>query len=357
MLFKFSRIAFPIIAIMFTCVFAIDINPYGFVRFNGVWSDGVRGSSEPNGMSFARIPETYNGIVYERANRFDFSASQTTFGINSGDSAYNGNLVLTGKFEGDFIYGYRLNHGLVDFSFPKIGFSILFGKTFSLFAPCEAPTINYRNLASIGNLSAKRPQIRLTQKLGTTEIAVAARKDENGDYPAVEGRIGTMGKIKIGTSAFWATEKEAGISYLYSEDYEPASWGIAADLFSSIGFINISGEFFMGQNLSSYGGISNSYYHNYVKYGIKSMGGWGALGLKASENLNFNAGLGLETITRKTYWEDAPWFNRAVFANINYNITPAARIALEYFRHDTSYMNHYEDGSYNRVETSITYGF
>jgi len=356
MFFRFLRLAFPVMAIMFAGVFAnaTDINPYGFVRFNGIWSDGVSGSSGQYGISFAGLPGMYNSTMNERASRFGFGVSQTTFGVDLGDSAYNGNLVLTGKFEGDFVYGYRLKHGFVDFSFPNIGLSILFGQTFSLFAPYEAPTVNYTYLASIGNLSAKHPQIRLTQKLGTTEIAVAVRRD--GDYPAVEGRIGTTGQIKIGASAFWATEKRAGVSYPHMENHEQPSWGIAADMFSSIGFINISGEFFMGQNLSSYGGISESYFYD-KKYGIKSMGGWGALGLKASKKLNFNAGLGLEAITEKIYWKDDPWFNRAVFANANYNITPAAIIALEYFRHDTSYMDHDEDGSYNRIETSITYGF
>ena len=49
MSFKFWRLSFPIIAIMFTSVFAnfANINPYGFIRFNGVWSDGAGESSEP----------------------------------------------------------------------------------------------------------------------------------------------------------------------------------------------------------------------------------------------------------------------------------------------------------------------
>ncbi len=46
----------------------------------------------------------------------------------------------------------------------------------------------------------------------------------------------------------------------------------------------------------------------------------------------------------------------ALFANINYKLTKAATVALEYYRHDTGYMAS-ERGSYNRVETAITYEF
>jgi len=300
---------------------AADINPYGFIRFNGVWND------------------------FEKADRFDFSASQSTFGISARDSAPESWLILTGKLEGDFVDDYHpvLNHGFINFSFPNAGLNILVGKTWSLFVPYDPPTVNYNNLVGAGNLAKERPQIRITQKFGSIEIAAAARKDS--DYPAVEGRISTATQIKIGTSAFYASEKT-----------EPASWGIAADMFAPIGIVNISGEFFMGENLSNYGGISEPYYRN-VKFGVKSIGGWGALGFRASDNLSFNAGAGAEKIAEKAYWPlIVPWFNAAIFANINYKLTKAATLALEYYRQDTEYMDNTKDG-YNRIETAITYEF
>ncbi|MDR0515924.1 MAG: hypothetical protein LBH25_02655 [Fibromonadaceae bacterium] len=223
----------------------------------------------------------------------------------------------------------------------------------------------------MGNLATEHLQIRLTQKFGSTEIAVAARKDI--DYPAVEGRIGTITPIKIGASAFWASKEMAGASresgdsyniYEEDDDDEPA-WGIAADMFATIGIVSISGEFFMGKDLSNYGGIPAR--NGYLYRNAKSMGGWGALGIKASDNLSFNAGAGVERITNPDHlyeyylseyyrWPEAIYFNRAIFANVNYKLSPTATLALEYFRHDSEYIP-YEKGAYNRVETAVTYGF
>jgi hypothetical protein len=334
-----------------------DINPYGFLRFNGVWSYGVH-SSDANGINHAEL----NDLAFEKASGFDFSANQSTLGINIINPPF-GSLVLTGKFEGDFLDGnLNLNHGFMNLSLQNAGLNILFGKTFGLFAPYNPPTVNYYELVGTGNLDQKRPQIRLTQKLGSTEFAVAARKDvDNQSYPAVEGRINTTMPIKIGISAYYAAEQVAGRLNIYQKENErPASWGIAADLFAPIGNVNISGEFFRGQNLSNYGGMSVPYIDDGVEYGVKSIGGWGALGFKASDNLSFNAGAGSEQITEvageNKYWKSAIWFNRAIFANINYKLTPSFTLALEYYRQDSEYMDDSKSNC-DRIEMAATYGF
>ncbi|MDR3001883.1 MAG: hypothetical protein LBU89_11540 [Fibromonadaceae bacterium] len=335
-----TRTILASVALVIVLASAAEVSPYGFVHFNGVWSDGVSGSANPSGVFVAE----FSG---EKASHSDFAASQTTLGINIRDSISNGRLILTGKFEGDFVndYNLRLNHSFVNFLFSDIGLSILFGQSSALFVPYNPPTINYNKLIGAGNLYKERPQIRLTQKLGSTEIAAAARKDE-GDYPAFEGRINTTTPIKIGSSVFWASESEL------------PSWGIAADIFAPVGIVIISGEFFTGQNLSSYGGLSEPFYNN-VKFKVKSIGGWGALGFKASDNLSFNTGVGAERITGE-YWPSAPWLNGVVFANVSYKLK-ATTLTLEYYRHDTEYMwsraVEHETGSYNRIETAVTYEF
>jgi hypothetical protein len=128
-------------------------------------------------------------------------------------------------------------------------------------------------------------------------------------------------------------------------------------MFAPISIANISGEFFMGKNLSNYGGISEPYYRG-AKFGVKSIGGWGALSLRASDNLSFNAGAGAEKITEHAYWPlpSVPWLNTAIFANISYKLAKSATFALEYYRHDTEYMDD-KKGGYNRIETALTYEF
>jgi len=350
------------VSIMLAVAFAsaMDINPYGFIRFNGVWSDGVRYSSETDGTFNAFPVDTgsyQNGPIYERASRFQFAANQSTIGVNISDSISEGRLILTGKLEGDFRNYFIMNHGFINFSFPRIGLNILLGQTDALFVPYNPPTVNHRKLVSTGNLGLRqRPQIRLTQKISSIEVAVAAR-EENVDYPIIEGKINTTGPIKIGASAFWHSSKRAGVSYIDYDYDEPDSYGLAADIFADIGIVNISGEFFTGQNIKRYiyGSIQEHSYNSSSK--SNSIGGWGALGFKASDNLNINVGAGSEYLLDEYYWSDnGIWLNRAIFANINYKLTPNATLALEYFRHDTEY-NDDRTGSYNRVETAITYGF
>ncbi|MDR1812152.1 MAG: hypothetical protein LBQ87_04950, partial [Candidatus Fibromonas sp.] len=213
---------------------ATDVVPYGLVRFNGVLSDDILNKNSENLW------------------HFDFGAQESVIGIKASDTAFQNRLVLNGKLEINFIddYNFKLNQVFADFLFPNLGLNILFGKTQNLFSPFDPPATDYDKLAGAGNLTRESHQIRITQKISTVEIAVAARKDK--DYPAFESRISTAGSIKLGTSAFWASEK-AAIDADKNEDV-PDSWGLSADLFAPVYFFNISGEFFMGQNLSSYGG-------------------------------------------------------------------------------------------------------
>jgi len=362
-----SEIRIAVAGIMLASVFAhaIDTDPYGFIRFNGVWSYGAEGSASPNGILYAPpiygiTSSHYISSSLKRANHFDFGASQSTVGINLSDSISEGLLVLTGKLEGDFTSGFSMNYGFINFSFPNIGLGILLGQTDALFVPYNPPTINYRNLVGMGNLDTQQPQIRLMQKISSIEVAVAVRNDYYRSYPAIEGKISTTGPIKIGASAFWLLEEEEGVSTIsaYLEENIQSSWGFAADIFADIGVVNVSGEFFTGQNLITYSPLHNvDYIYNKIDK-RKSIGGWGALGIKATDNLSFNAGAGSEYITNKYYGLDGIWLNWAIFANINYKLTPNASIALEYFRHNTEYMDEdYDSGSYNRIETAITYGF
>jgi hypothetical protein len=332
---------------------AADINPYGFIRFNGAWGYGV------NGVNYAEV----NDLKFKRASSFDFSANQSTFGIDISDSTSEGWLILTGKLEGDFLYNnLRLNHSFINLSFQNIGLNILFGKTRGLFVPYNPPTVNYYELVGAGNLDEKRSQIRLTQKLSSAEVAIAARNDVyHQSYSAVEGRINTTKPIKVGISAYYAAEQIAGrLNIHQKEEEKPASWGIAADLFAPIGNVNISGEFFRGQNLSNYGGIFRPYLNSGIEYGVKSIGGWGALGFKASDDLSFNAGAGTEQITEiggeGVYYSFMPWFNRAIFANINYKLTKSLTFALEYCRLDTEYVDE-SKASFDRIEVVATYEF
>lgn len=336
---KLSKLLFLFLCA--TIASATDAVPYGLIRFNGVLSDDILNKDSENLW------------------HFDFGAQQSVIGIKASDTAFQNKLVLNGKLEINFIddYNFKLSHVFADFLFPNLGLNILFGKTQSLFSPFDPPTIDNNKLVGFGNLTKELYQIRITQKISTIEIAVAARNDK--DYPAFESKISTVGHIKLGTSAFWASEKTA-IDVDNNEDV-PDSWGLSADLFAPIYFFNISGEFFMGQNLSNYGGISESYFKN-IKFGVKSMGGWWALGF-ALYDFSLSTGIGLEKIT-SLYWPDSLWLSTAKFANLNYKITAKSKISLEYCKLSMEYMansnrrvKNKEKVEYNRIGTLVTYEF
>ncbi|GHV13502.1 hypothetical protein AGMMS49938_08160 [Fibrobacterales bacterium] len=351
------------------------ISLYGFLQLNAAYEDGNNGGKV---FSYTAPSKSEDGN-----GRFLMNVNQTRIGFNLAGPQKDGEPEVSGKFESDFansndrnnngVGGFRIRQSYGQVKFKEIGLTLLMGQAADLISPLSPSTINQGSANYAGNLGTRRPQIRLTESLGAVELAVAALDDRGAAIPtapAVQGRAGVKvpaswagekQNLAVGISGHFAKEKNADT--LSNQPYEkkPKSWSVNADLSLPItGAINLAGEFFYGQDLKNYSngsiGLTPA-----GEDGIKSLGGWGALGFKLPANISLYGGAALEAIDSDSEVEGKPSQNLAVFANLGYNFTSSAKIALEYFRIATDYADKggkkVDSGTLNRVEAALTYSF
>jgi hypothetical protein len=347
-----------------------------------------------------------DGKIISPQYRTSLSAARTRLGLNLDGPSKEGEPGLKGKFEADFAgasgysnfngsSGFRIRQSWGSVNFKDAGLTILFGQTDDIVTPLDPPAVNPSSFNGTGNIGNRRPQIRVTEAVGPVEVAVAAthdrlRADDNvaSSSPAVQGRLG----VKL--PATWAGEKAnlaVGLGGLYAKDEAanaddknrkkqgPNTHMFGADLSAPlIDILTLTGEFFMGQNLSRYGdgslGLNHTSSSNPTKVkedGLKSMGWWGALALKLPANLSAATGIGMENldgdvktadVQESTIIPGSRKDNMFIFANLAYNFTSAAKLTLEYVNLSTDFADKadgskVESGSLNRVELNFRYDF
>jgi len=151
----------------------------------------------------------------------------------------------------------------------------------------------------------------------------------------------------------------------------PTSWSSIASLsLPVVSIVNLSGEFFLGQNLSNYNvGSIGQNASSKEGEGLKSLGGWGAANVKLPANFALAGGYGFESIDKKrepaaTAANPARIKNAVIFANLKYFVDESVFIGLEYANLATDYVvnnsgdNHETDnGKLNRFELVFNYSF
>jgi len=295
--------------------------------------------------------------------------------------------------------GFRVRQSWGSLNFKDIGLTLLFGQTDDVVNPLDPPSINPSSLNGAGNIGTRRPQIRATEAVGPVELAVAIthdrlRADDNvaSSSPAFQGRLG----LKVPAS--WADEKSSlavGFSGLFAKDEAanaddknrkkrgPTTNFFGADLSAPLlNILTLTGEFFVGRNLSRYAdgsiGLNHTSSSNPAKVkedGLKSKGWWGALAAKLPANLSAAAGLGMENLDGdvKTDFDESTVIpgsrkdNMFIFANLAYNFTSAAKVTFEYLNLSTDYadkvdktkktLEKVESGKLNRFEVDFRYDF
>jgi hypothetical protein len=211
--------------------------------------------------------------------------------------------------------------------------TVLAGQTSDVISPLVPKTVNYTVGWAQGNIGYRRPQFRLSAWTGLgpgkLTASVAATRtighdldqywiegspdslagtgdgvDDGADsaIPTIQGRlgletdIGSSSHAAIGVSGHFGREEAKITTYnlsggvLGQEDLQLESWSINVDLKLKLSpRVNISGEFFMGQNLGAYlGGVLQDYSPTFNEIG--AMGGWGMISLVPVEKTLFNIG-------------------------------------------------------------------
>jgi len=358
------------------------IELYGQVQLNTVWEDRVVSTDAPNWSYYAPVGNTEGG------SRTIMNVNHSRIGLNLMAPQNEGESEVSGKFEVDFnndnarhnngVGNLRIRHSYGQVKFGSIGTTLLMGQTYDVISPRDPAVLSEGTGNYSGNLGTRRPQIRLTQPFGPIEIAVAALDDRGADapkVPAVQGRVGVKvpagwagedENFELGLSGHFAKEKNTDI--VKDQPYEkvPRSWSINADLnLPIISIVNLSGEFFYGQNLKHYGNGSlglTAENSTGKDYAIKTLGGWTNVGVKLPANLSFNGGWGVEAVQDPEKVKiGSRSHNMALYSNVRYHFIPNAYLGIEYFRIDTESTtddkNAAEKGGINRVELAFQYAF
>jgi len=384
------------------------ISLYGRLELNAAYEDnitqGLWSASAPNPKKNA------DGDKITPQGRTSLSVARTRLGLNLEGPSKDDEPSLKGKFEADFAgssaygnfngsSGFRIRQSWGSVTFKDIGLTLLFGQTDDVVTPYDPPSINPSSLNGAGNLGNRRPQIRLTQVLGPIDIAVAATHDRTYGYIARKDKddgtkdtmtvsdgnapstSGVQGRLGLKLPASWAGEKAnlaIGVGGLFAKNEaanaddknryarpEP-SYMFGLDLsLPLIDILTLTGEFFSGQNLSRYGDGSLGQKRAYSDDGgIQSIGWWGGLAAKLPASISAGAGVGAESLDKKSKSNNSAESNMFIFANLAYNFTSAAKITFEYLTYSTDYSvfksGEYDsknNGSLNRFELNFRYDF
>jgi hypothetical protein len=291
-------------------------------------------------------------------------------------------------FQGDFSKtanrgGVLLRHAYWEVKNPR--FRLLAGQTWDIVSPLVPGTIMYSVYWNAGNMGYRRAQFRaeryfalssttlftlqgsLNQNIFNDFPTDATCRCEPGSWPLVEGRaavtLGHRGKygkpIEVGVSGHIGEIGfdlfDAGGAILV-DDVRRRTWSINADFSVPItDRFGVKGEFFTGENLSTFlGGIGQGI-NLATTDTIRSTGGWFNLYYDWYGDLHTHVGYGLDdpfdgdiTVGRI--------YNQFCFANLVYDVTDKFTMGLEVSSWRTLYATQ-RSGDSVRVEFMARYGF
>ncbi len=366
---------------------SIKIKPYGFFKLDGMYDQ-----NETNG-NVAKYVGRQNGD--DSDEQFNMTPKHTRLGLKmTGENIRD--AAVNGKVEVDF-YGsdgpenaalIRLRHAY--FTVRSAEFQLLAGQTWDLISPLNPSMLNASPIFGAGNIGMRRPQVRLSytaQPNNQTDITLAAGifrnmgndntptltlsladgedatdgSDDGTDagIPSIQGMLelrhefnpGTS--LQVGASGLWGQMKAESQLSTNTETYE--NWGAVGHLKLSLasGFA-IMGEGFTGRNLGSYaGGISQAS----TLDGVDCVGGWGSLQFQPSDQVQFNAGGGMDDPKDEDLSNGDKGKNQCIFGNIKYNVVPLVTLGLEVSHWRTEYLGDADPSDNLRVQTSFILNF
>ena len=340
----------------------------GYVKADAIW-DNAR--VYPGNYQLWVVDES------EKNNEFFMTANETRLGLDFwwDEDTYK----TTAKIEFDFYGGgpaTNKSNPMMRHAYVKLAadnWALLFGQTWDVISPLNPKTVNYSVQWAQGNIGYRRPQMRFTFKMkpgeeSTIKIDAAIARnigmdldndglDDGADagLPSFQGRfgfgspIGSEGKIAVGISGHYATEKYSDITEGIDSQDTP-SYSINGDLAIKINKrFALLGEFFYGENLNQYlGGVLQGV--NPLGDPLPSTGGWGLLQVKATDKALFNFGYGFDDPDENEWKapEDGETYtlrdlNSEAYANLMYSLTGNVSLMFEVGYLTTKY-NYLTDG-------------
>ncbi|MCS7305423.1 MAG: hypothetical protein NZ602_10005 [Thermoguttaceae bacterium] len=360
----------------------LKIVPYG-----SLWGDLLYNSNRTSPGPYTLY---VNSFSTDNEHEFIIDARRTRLGLDlSGPSIpWFGGASTGGKLEIDF-FGPNapnpnqgipfLRHAYLEVKNDE--FRFLFGQTWDLASPLFPGVLDYSVGWCGGNIGYRRAQLRLERYLNFSEVfrlelqgALAqnvmpdfagnnAIDRESADWPQVQGRIGWVigprGKgcnpISMGVSAHigeveydFKSSGPAPLNLPPEDDRRFRTWSLNADFRAPItDRLGIQGEFFMGENLSSFlGGIGQGV-DLYTRNTIRSYGGWIDLWYDWTDRLHMHVGWGLDDPLNEDFLVGRT-YNQFIFVNFLYDITKQFNTGIQV----TSWRTFYQDRRAGLVPSS-----
>ncbi len=366
----------------------VNVQPYGFVRFDGSYDTG---QIYPGNIAMWAWPQYGN----RNDSECNLTAGATRLGLNlSGPDTEN--IKLTGNIEFDFLTGIstennqapRLRQGYLKAYWPASDFSIIAGQTWDMISSLIPFVDDPALMWSAGNIGSRHPQLRFTKGFSTgeksrIELAVAASRTigekntlpdpvnkvyntdpgKDANIPTIQGRVAWSAPLLVDNQP--ATIALSG--HYGQEEWDTDnignhvtldSWSCNVELSMPIcKKMTLAGEYFTGSNLDDYyGGIGQGVNPSPSIKWIRSSGGWAALRYTSNPSTSFSIGAGLDNPNDNDLAVGARSRNQTIFANVINKITPNFILGLQLSEWKTEYKGPTE-GDALRAQTSLTYKF
>ena len=241
------------------------------------------------------------------------------------------------------------------------GISLLAGQTGDVFSPLLPAVLNYGWGWNCGNTGYRRPQVRLEYaNSGLVAQAALARAidGEVSGNPDVQARVGYGLKndsmnVAVGVSIVKGTRDTM---------HDDVVDGLAVDFHTGFGPLVLRGEYFTGENLSSYlGGIGQGLNDNGEE--INTAGMWFQVGYKVTDQLTINGGYLFDDpdeddLTGAADVDDRDK-NTAWFVNVRGKLNKNTEAGIEVSGWTTTYTDGTDTTDYEnmRYQASLIYTF
>ncbi|MBN2580197.1 MAG: hypothetical protein JXB10_14505 [Pirellulales bacterium] len=360
-----------------------SITPYGFLWANMVYESQVSNTGDYALYIFSPTDRDYEAFQVDgRSTRLGFDVTgPKIWGLNCANSG--GKIEF--DFQGDFTYenkgGVLLRHAYWEVKDEY--FRLLGGQTWDIISPLYPGTIMYSVYWGAGNIGYRRAQFRGeryfhlndrclftvqgsingTPFLDTATYPTTVVKDHSG-WPTCEGRIamtlGSRGKddhpIELGVSGH-VGEHRYSIPGVDPDGRFGKTWSFNVDLKAPVNErLGFQGEFYTGENLSTFlGGILQGY--NFaLGESIYDTGGWMEVYYFWTPRLHTHVGYTLDDPLDRQIASGGRTYNQAYWGNLIYNVTPKFQVGLEVGQWETVYKDKLP-GDSTRVEFMARYGF
>ena len=340
---------------------SLRVIPYG-----ALWADMIFATHRT-------YPGTYTLYVPSRDDEgesaFAIDGRRTRLGLNIQgpgiealeDSLSAGRIEI--DFEGSFVTenraGVLLRHAY--WELKNLEWRLLVGQTDDVASPLSPNTINYAVGYNAGNIGFRRAQFRLehTREFGPdvllssqgslnqdivtdfpTEVGI---RRESSNWPVVEGRLQlavnslpASSSLNVGISGHVG---ETGFDFLTAgpppgllaavDDARFITWSCNLDFQVTIDDLwRVRGDFFHGANLSSFlGGIGQGVCPC-ERVPIRATGGWIELGWDWTAGWRSHVGIGIDDPNNDDS-QVGRILNRALYANLLYDVSPNLTTGLE----------------------------